>query len=159
MSKRSRLWIYRYLVARDGERCALKDETCKGELVIDEINGNPDDERPENMRLLCKSHNARVKPLQTSERETHYEQGSAEMKVNIDTEPDFRLWAIQEAGARLDFTKDEAINGGAEKFELSPTTTRKHLAKLTSPQGVLKELKFQKFGKVIRQKDVSEMKA
>lgn len=155
----ARYWKAEFLKARDGLKCALKDETCKGELVIDHLNGNPDDNRPENLRFLCLSHNRREgRRSRESEREKNYEKGSSEMRVNIDTEPYYRRWLLGRLLKEEYITKEEAINAGAEKCQLSPTTTRKHLAKMISSLGPLKEVKDKERGKVIRLKSVGEMK-
>lgn len=56
------LWVYRYLVARDGEQCArcftIPGAGVKNEgtvpLEIDHIDGDPWNNEPTNLRLLCK---------------------------------------------------------------------------------------------------------
>lgn len=61
----TRIWVYRYLVLRDGERCARcgkipttrNDPTAQNSLDIDHIDGNPRNADPSNLRLLCRSCN------------------------------------------------------------------------------------------------------
>ena len=61
-----RLWVYRYLVERDGEQCARcyadfsaakNGSAAKNSLEIDHIDGNDWNNEPENLRLLCKNCN------------------------------------------------------------------------------------------------------
>lgn len=155
----NRFWISEFLKIRDGYRCSMKDKTCKGSLVIDHVNGNGLDMRPENLRWLCVSHNRREgQRSRKSEREKNYEDGSAEMKVNIGAEPRFRSWIMHQAFTGMGITKDDAINGGAEIHEISPTTARKYLAKITSQEGPLEEKKDKVLGKIIRPRDPKERK-
>lgn len=72
-----------------------------------------------------------------------YSSGSREMQVNADAEPEFRGWVFDQLwyGERNDFTKREAIFGGAEKVGVSPQATRDYLAKMTSSEGPLREVK------------------
>lgn len=65
-STNTRLWAYRYLVLRDGEMCSRCYErpatrnsgsAAQNVLEIDHIDGNPFNNDPDNLRLLCKSCN------------------------------------------------------------------------------------------------------
>ena len=76
--------------------------------------------------------------------EVDYQTGSsAEMKVNDFAEFPFRNWIVAKirSSANQRILKNEAINGGAEKNDVSPTTTRKYLQKMTSEEGELEEFK------------------
>jgi hypothetical protein len=72
----TRLWAYRYLVLRDGEHCAIchagpttqntattrdsttqNGSTTQNTLDIDHIDGDPDNNHPDNLRLLCRQCN------------------------------------------------------------------------------------------------------
>lgn len=54
-----RFWAYRFLVARDGERCLIcqKGPAAKRQLEIDHIDNNPLNDNPDNLCLLCGSCN------------------------------------------------------------------------------------------------------
>ncbi len=160
-SSDARAWQMRYLVQRDGDRCLLADASCKGEIVIDHINGIRNDERTENLRLLCASHNRRegirLRRSPESEREKKYSSGSSEMQINIDTEPPYRRWLLNCVMEDGFVPKDTAINGGAEVLQLSPTTTRKHLAKITDAYGPLKIIRHPHFGRIVVMRSVEEM--
>ncbi len=62
--------------------------------------------------------------------------GSTEIDINQSAEPRYRAW-IKERTTRVSrpLYYEEAIYGGAEVVGISPTTTRRYLSKLTSPQG------------------------
>ncbi len=72
----TRLWAYRYLAARDGEHCAIchagpttrntpptrdsttrNGSTTQNTLDIDHIDGDPENNHPDNLRLLCRQCN------------------------------------------------------------------------------------------------------
>lgn len=59
----TRVWAYRFLVLRDGEKCANPDcpngrvPTTQNTLDIDHINGLDFDNDPDNLQLLCRSCN------------------------------------------------------------------------------------------------------
>lgn len=66
LQSNTRLWCYRFLVLRDGERCARCYEdfsaanngsAAKNPLEIDHIDGDPFNWKPDNLRLLCKKCN------------------------------------------------------------------------------------------------------
>lgn len=145
-----RFWIGQFLDMRDGHKCVLQDETCRGPLVIDHKSRNRDDWRPENLRWLCKSHNARNLNGaldRVSERENplkdrvDYQAGSAEMQVNDNAEPSYQRWIdawITQFGY---ITKKEAIRAGARVCEVSVQTSRRYLEPLISIEGPYYEVK------------------
>ena len=72
----ARAWAYRYLVLRDGEHCAIcharpttqntpttpdsttqNSSTTQNTLDIDHIDGDPNNNHPDNLRLLCRQCN------------------------------------------------------------------------------------------------------
>lgn len=160
------LWVYRYLVLRDGEQCARCFEipTAQNKLERDHVDGNPHNHDPANLRLLCKrcnvtlSNKARVFTTPSSaqkEREAaegksatrivreavNYKHGAPEMQANFLFEVDFRNWLLAKVKDLGHYPRADAIAGGAEVVGCSPSTTTKYLAKLVSSEGPLKETK------------------
>ena len=176
----TRLWVYRYLVIRDGERCARCLSSPTGQngnsagqnaLEIDHEDGNPWNDDPNNLRLLCKKCNVilenKARSLQPAhpplarppsaqcvrEREegkpetrivrevVDFMQGAAEMQANFLYEVQYRHWLLEEVSKKGSIEKGDAINAGAEVVGCSPATTQKYLAKLLSTAGPLCEFK------------------
>jgi hypothetical protein len=167
-----RVWVYRYLVLRDGEKCALcgkapatqNHSSATQYLEIDHLNGNPADNDPDNLRLLCKacniaernrSHSYSAKNVCVQNRlraegnpttritkeAVDYSQGSSEMQANFLFETDFRRWILGLIKEQGFIRKSDAISAGAEVVGCSPATARRYLSKLTSLVGPLKEQK------------------
>lgn len=160
----TRLWVYRYLVLRDGEHCArcFIAPTTQNTLDIDHIDGDSHHNEPSNLRLLCRSCNVALANVKRStkvpssdqkERErgegkpatrvarevVDYRQGGAEMQANFLYEVDFRHWLLKQVIQNGHFPKLDAITAGAEIVGCSPSTTVKYLSKLVSSAGPLKE--------------------
>lgn len=166
--KNTRLWVYRYLVLRDGEQCArcfnipTPQNTLYGTLDIDHIDGNPFNWDTNNLRLLChpcnvtlenKARVLEIPPSDQVERERNqgkpatrvikeavpYKQGSPEMQASYLCELDYRTWILGKIRELGGFPRPDAINAGAEIVGCSPSTTTKYLAKLSSSEGPLQE--------------------
>ena len=60
-----RTWIYRYLCLRDGERCLVtkRRPTKNNPLEIDHIDGNPLNNDPSNLALVCKTVNLSMRKM------------------------------------------------------------------------------------------------
>ena len=122
---------------------------------IDHINQDPGDNRPENLRGLCKSCNLRQRNLVSadsvkSESVTDYE-ASAEIQISQDAEPRFRRWLFERTGSRLPLYASEAIYGGAEFVGISPVTARRYLGKVTSPQGIYSVVTVKALNRTLKQ--------
>jgi hypothetical protein len=202
LQNNTRAWAYRYLVLRDGEKCAIcgivptaknKSSTAKNTfeknstlqngaalntatrrsstlrnqkntLDIDHINGNPRDNSPDNLRLLCHKCNVTIsnkaRPRSSGscderERErleglpatriaredANYRAGSPEMQANLLYEVEFRRWIMVQVTGQGSYDYNTAVNEGAEVIGCSPLTTARYLAKLLSPSGPLTEMK------------------
>ena len=79
--------------------------------------------------------------MRESERERKREDewigiGSTEIDINKEAEPRYRTW-LKERTTRTTrpLYFQEAVYGGAESTGISPITSRRYLAKATSPQG------------------------
>ena len=136
----TRHWIYLYLVARDGEKCALADKNCKGKLVIDHIKGAEFGDDPTNLRLLCESHNRRrtnnsvsvSEKIESLKDSVDYQSGSAEMKVNEYAEPQWVAWVQSILRARGEMPRDDLVAGGALACQISVATSKRYLDKYGS---------------------------
>lgn len=167
----TRAWAYRYLVLRDGETCAIchaiptaQNPTALNTLDIDHIDGNPNNNHPDNLRLLCRQCNVSIanqnrtpdalpsakrvrersegRPATRIAREdANYREGSPEMQANLIYEVTFRRWVMARVTKQGSYEYANAVNEGAETIGCSPLTTARYLAKLTSPAGPLTEIK------------------
>ena len=156
----TRLWAYRYLAIRDGEQCGECGilPTTQNALDIDHLDGDPKNNRPDNLRLLCRACNTtlgnKARPSSAKrERERKegkpatrivkedagYRQGSPEMKANLLYEVSFRRWLMSQVSSQGGYPKKEAIAEGAELVGCSPLTTARYIEKLTSKAGPLRE--------------------
>ena len=176
-SEKTRAWAYRYLVLRDGEACAIchavpttrnkasiPNPTTRNRLDIDHIDGNPKNDNPDNLRLLCRRCNVTAvnqqrsatdlrsavcvrerkegKPATRIAREdVNYRDASPEMQANLIYEVAFRRWVMSCVTTQGSYDYTTAVNEGAELIGCSPQTTTRYLAKLTSPSGPLTEIK------------------
>lgn len=163
-----RIWIYHFLVTRDGEECLLcrRGPGKNRRLEIDHIDGNPNNDNPGNLCLLCSYCNKRLEVLTPSEHrkiikkryaqhvcecvcvrgneatlikktQVGYDEGNKEMQANNLFEMDYREWLLSKVKLHGYYPKDEAINAGAEEVGCSPATANRYLNKLTSAAGVL----------------------
>jgi len=168
----TRLWVYRYLVLRDGEQCARCYEIPTTQnssatqiiLEIDHIDGNPNNNDQDNLRLLCKRCNVTLenqrragtaipsdqyvcererkegKPQTRVSRDiVNYKEGSTEMQANFLFELEFRKWLLNQINETGGYPKTDAIASGAEIVGCSPSTTERYLKKLVSNAGPLRE--------------------
>ncbi len=175
--RNQRIWVYRYLREREGSKCSICDKNEKNiKLEIDHINGNPADNNPINLRLLCHSCNIKeaIKRNKVSQTKHHgviveregekldatskikdkvdYQKGSAEMKANDYFEMGFRNWLTAYLIGHLEIAKDEAIASGAETTGASINACRNYLLKFTSKAGPGLEIKLVSKTRVIRLK-------
>lgn len=169
-SSETRAWIYRYLVLRDGEKCAAcgttpeeldHNPTTRNRLEIDHVDNNPHNNVESNLRLLCPSCNTSKENTRRRGRaklpsvscvcacaETRvmkeaipYAEASAEMRANAQYETSFRTWLLDYVKQHGHIGKVDAINAGAELCGCNPSTSGRYLAKLTSLVGPLREFK------------------
>lgn len=102
-------------------------------LYIDHIDNDNSHNELSNFQLLCPSCNKIKNP--TLKVELPYRPFTPEMAKNTKFEKKWRKWindvVIEKGGLPI----EEAIDGGAEKFGLSPETTRKYVKKIISDEG------------------------
>ena len=178
----TRAWAYRYLAVRDGEHCAIchassttqntpttadsttqNSPTTQNTLDIDHIDGNPSNNHPDNLRLLCRQCNVatsnRSNPRKSdssdlrererkegrpstriARKDANYREGSSEMQANLLYEVKFRRWLMRKVTTEGGYDRTTAIAEGAELVGCSPLTTARYITKLTSPSGPLMEM-------------------
>ena len=169
----TRAWAYRYLAVRDGEHCAIchaspttqNSSTTQNTLDIDHIDGNPSNNHPDNLRLLCRQCNVatsnRSNPRKSdssdlcvcvrerkegkpgtriARKDANYRDGSSEMQANLLYEVKFRRWLMRKVTTEGSYDRTTAIAEGAELVGCSPLTTARYITKLTSPSGPLMEM-------------------
>jgi hypothetical protein len=144
----------------------LVSSTTQNTLDIDHIDGNPKNNEPDNLRLLCRRCNVSLsnksrpcRPLSSdlsvcvreiregkpatriAREDANYREGSPEMQANLLYEVPFRRWIMKQVTTNGSYDYSTAMNEGAEVTGCSPQTTSRYLAKLTSPAGPLTEIK------------------
>ena len=78
--------------------------------------------------------------------------GSPEIEINQDAEPRYRHW-LKDRTKRTSrpLYLQEAVYGGAEAIGISPITSRRYLAKATSPQGDFLLVAVKEAGRTMKQ--------
>ena len=126
--------LYQQLVERDGEVCSF---CCNGteirQLVIVKKNKSKE-YKIENLELYCKRCNSFRKSAQSGDISVSSEETS--LSVNREKEPKFRKWVYKLLSKSKYVDRKILVNDGAEKFELSPTTTKRYLEKICSGVGL-----------------------
>lgn len=103
------------------------------QLQVDHIDNNNGNNVIENLQLLCPSCNRWKNPRRS--KEVSPRPKTPEMNKNEECEPEWRKWVNEIVISEGGITETRAINGGAERYGLSPETTRKYLLKITSDEG------------------------
>lgn len=137
---------YPYLVRRDGEHCQICGQHPPAVyLEIDHKDGNPQNNHPDNLQLLCRSDNRKKNPrgkgkgrglVQDSGAIDTPKVTTAEHQKNLRCEPRFRHWLYEEMRKKGEMLLHEVINGGAEAAGCSPVTIKRYLAKVCSNVGL-----------------------
>lgn len=160
---------YKFIAARDGEHClACGKKPPAVRLQIDHADNNSDNWDPDNLHLVCRHDNIKLRQMTVAEHKkwiryysaknvcvrerarghesTHrirelveYREASPEMKANSYFETQFREWLMEYLGRSKFIIKKEAIYSGAEVVGCNPTTIIRYLGKLTSAVGSLAE--------------------
>jgi hypothetical protein len=158
---------YCFIASRDGEYCLIcKRGPGKVKLQIDHADNNPSNWEPDNLHLLCQTHNLQLRSVPVAKKlrtirwhsaknvcvrerrygsistkvakdTLEYRSGSVEMKANSMFEPVFTEWLLQ----NLPMPKSEAIYSGAQIAGCNPVTCERYLKKLTSAAGPLNEFR------------------
>ena len=141
----------------------IVSSTTQNTLDIDHIDGNPNNDHPDNLRLLCRRCNVatsnRLHPRRNyssdlrerekregrpatriARQDANYRDGSPEMQANLLYEVPFRRWLMRKVTTEGSYDRTTAIAEGAELVGCSPLTTARYVTKLTSPSGPLMEI-------------------
>ena len=148
---------------KDLRTSSLVSSTAHNTLDIDHIDGNPNNDTPDNLRLLCRRCNVatsdRLHPrkhyssdlrerekkegrpsTRIARKDANYREGSSEMQANLLYEVEFRRWLMRKVTTEGGYDRTTAIAEGAELVGCSPLTTARYITKLTSPSGPLMEM-------------------
>jgi len=158
---------YGFIASRDGEYCLIcKRGTGRVKLQIDHADNDPSNWTPDNLHLLCQTHNLQLRGIPVKKKlhtlcwysaknvcvrertygsigtkvakdTLDYRTGSVEMKANSLFEPAFTEWLL----ANLPMVREEAQYSGAQVVGCSPETAKRYMKKLTSAAGPLREFK------------------
>ncbi len=167
LSRKELYWVRQYLVLKDEARC----KNCGASTVhldVDHIDGNPTNNSPANLRLLCRSCNTSrgirraqgigtfleregggdselpsLDPTTSLKSKVNYSLGSPEMQVNDAVETEFRNWAFGLLLKQDEYPIEDLISDGAELTGGSVNAIRNYLKKMLSPQfGPLERHRF-----------------
>jgi len=161
-----RYWIYQYVAARDGERCS--NPSCgKGPeeafLEVHHINGDPNDYKPQNLNLLCRSCNRkkfweRIKEKLATQQPTQSvvsealsavkESEGEKTSPNEATTITEAIQKIEQGQSRASVSESENVGGGlrddrmlavgSESPELRINREKEHLYRATAIELVLR---------------------
>jgi hypothetical protein len=81
LTREKRLLITEHLEISKRHKCALEGPDCKGELVLDHVNNNPNDDRLRNWQYLCRRHN-RLKLRSFANKPVSVREEAAKEEVN-----------------------------------------------------------------------------
>lgn len=110
----------------------LPQWTCKI-LYLDHIDNDPSNTIKENLQLLCPSCNRIKNPKR--EEPVPERPFTPEMAKNTKFEGPYRRWIMSEVLENGGIPFANAVDGGAERFGMSPETTRKWIRKMISDEG------------------------
>jgi len=146
-------WQYRFLVERDGAKCKICGVSEREKkLVIAHLDGDPSNNDPRNLSLLCRGCNTREwwKMVRSGvsvrekvegvavERQMDVEREPPEMKVMREKRPEYTKWLLENVMREGGVTMWEAIYEGSKALDLSPITCRRYLYQELSRQGLFK---------------------
>lgn len=138
---------YELLARKEGEYCFIGGEPgTKVSLVIDHADNNNANNKRSNLHLICRSMNSAKNPRGSSKRKrssacvsvnndasgSEPVQVSAELKKNLQAEPDFRHWLFIEIWRKGRLSLIEVINCGAAIARCSQSAIRRYLDKESS---------------------------
>jgi hypothetical protein len=130
--------LYSLIVQRDGACCKKCGASARQrQLVLDHINNNNKDNRPENLQLLCRRCNYLKNPRRPVDScvSEHAESEQTVLSINKLKEPMFRKYVIHRVNEENAVPESDLLNAGAETIGMSPVTAKRHLGKMCSSAG------------------------
>lgn len=166
LNRRQRKKWYKFLVARDGEKCKNCGRTPKlhgTKLIIDRIDNNDPNYYPDNIQFLCYRCNYKKNPRKKERkplddvsvcvnvdsnevkgmnlREKEELEHKSEIEINREKEPEVREYVIKRVQKEKKVPWRDMVDSAAEIVDLSPITTERHIRKLVSSEGPLEKVK------------------
>lgn len=138
-SGQTRKKLYKQIIERDGEVCRFcRKGTASCTLVLVNVNCNTNDNRIENLEVLCKSCNYYRNKIRSSDKCVNRQYTETCLEINQQKEPLFRQYVYERLRESRRIDIKTLIDDGAEEFRLSPITIQRYLDKLCSSVGLCK---------------------
>lgn len=165
-----------FLIERDGDCCVitLAEDTEADPLEIDHADGNPENWAPENLHLIVRSWNKKLRALTSWEhkqfikdccaksesararrrgnmatfqvrQKVDFSQGSAEMKANNYYELKYRDWVLDIIKREGFITVEESEDDGAEYIGGSQITIKRYNKKLCGKRNGILQVRQDRF--------------
>ena len=157
MNGKTRKKLYMRIAERDGEFCRNCEKLpSKGQLVIDHIDNNNDNNSFDNYQLLCRACNYKKnprRPLDQCVSESEKVRKDS-ISINRSKEPKFREWVYTEiVGSESSIFWDDLVSSGAEYFKMSIESAKRYLRKMVSKVGLLERVPSWDKGFIVRYKN------
>lgn len=147
---------YYQVSLRDGEFCHNCEKLpSAGQLVVDHIDNNNDNNSLENLQLLCRACNYRKNPKRPVDMCVDNNTGAKDdsISINRSTEPRFRKFVYDVLDVQGKILMDDLMDSGAEFVGISIETAKRHLKKMISSYGKLERVSTFSLGWAIKYKE------
>lgn len=138
MNSRERNFVYPLIAQRDGEFCKgcgkLANETKEGFLCIDHKDNDNNNNKIDNLQLLCRACNYLKNPR--NQRTLEERPATPEMKKGERMEKHFRNWLFGIVTTNHKWLLEDVIDSGAEITGGSTETIKRYVRKCISEAGM-----------------------
>jgi len=155
MNGKTRKKLYMRIAERDGEFCRKCEKLpSEGQLIIDHIDNNNDNNSFDNYQLLCRSCNYKKNPSRPLDQCVSKSEKNKvnSISINREKEPKFREW-VYDVVKGSGILWDDLVSSGAEKFEISIESAKRYLTKMVSKLGLLESVPTWDKGMMVGYKD------